>query len=212
MNRRIRWLGGMTVGVGLSLFASTPAFAECDRQPNRWPAFSEVAPSAERIVVGTVIGPSVSHIPGPYYVGLDVRVNQVLRGPATERIAVNALRSGLPLTGPGSCRQNANLYARVGDVIAFAFEGRLPGVDGRVNTAAWIEGRPHALLVPGPQRLTLDEVRYVASLPDTATRPEAASGPRAPDRVGVQILLLVLVAGAAGFIARRLQMLRHPRI
>jgi len=205
MNLRIRWVTGMILAVGLCLTTSASALAECGGQPNRWPAFSEVAPSAERIIVGTVVGPSVPHIPGPVYVGLDVHVDEVLRGQAAETIEVNALKSGLPLVGDQACRQSAYLYGRVGDVIAFAFDGRLPGVAGPVNTAAWIEGRPHEI-VPGPQRLTLDEVRYFASLPDTSTVDGDPPAPAPPGPSAGQLLLIIVAAaGGALFIDRRLR-------
>jgi len=160
MTRNVRWLAGTALAVGLCLSISAPALAECSGQPNRWPAFSEVAPSAGRIVVGTVMGPSVPHIPGP--------------------------------------------YARVGEVIAFAFDARLPGVAGPVNTAAWIEGKPHAN-VPGVQQLTIDEVRYFASLPDTATGAAGASQSDTRGQAQWHSLLLILAAAGALAISRRLR-------
>jgi len=118
---------------------------------------------------------------------------------APESIEVNALRSGLPLVGGQDCRQSAYLYGRVGDVIAFAFDGRLAGVAGPVNTAAWIEGRPHDI-VPGPEQLTLDEVRHFASLPDTATAAGDSPVPALPGLIGWHPFLLILAA-AAGALA-----------
>ncbi|MEJ7752872.1 MAG: hypothetical protein WKF46_07995 [Candidatus Limnocylindrales bacterium] len=204
MMRNVRWLAGTALAVGLCLSISAPALAECSGQPNRWPAFSEVAPSAGRIAVGTVMGPSVPHIPGPHYVGLDVRVVEVLLGSAADLIEVNGLKSGLQLSESPSCRQSAYLYARVGDVIAFAFDARLPGVAGPVNTAAWIEGKPHAN-VPGVQQLTIDEVRYFASLPDTATGAAGASQSDTRGQAQWHSLLLILAAAGALAISRRLR-------
>jgi hypothetical protein len=206
---RIRWLPGTILAAGLCLSTTPSALAECSGQPNRWPAFSEVAPSAERILVGTVMGPSTSHEGGPLYLGLDVRVDEVLRGSAAERLEVNALQSGLPRVGDQACRQSAYLYARVGDVIAFAFDGRSPRVANPVNTAAWIEGRPHDN-VPGPQLLTLDEVRYFASLPDTATVGGDSPVPALPGPSGGQLLLLILTTAGGLAIGRRLRGARAP--
>ncbi len=204
LNRRTRWFPGTTIALGLCLTLSAPALAECSSQPNRWPAFSAVAPSAERILVGTVAGPSGPHEPGPNYVGLDIRVGEVLRGSASETIEIIALRSGLPLVGLGSCQRGAILYARTGDVIAFAFDGRLPGVAGKVNTAAWIEGRPHSLLVPGPERLTIDEVRYYSRLPDTSTGILVSlREPQDPPTANIMLMLAAALGALA--IGRRLR-------
>ncbi len=131
-----------------------------------------------------------------------------MRGSAPELIDVNALKSGLPLSGSPSCRQSAYLYGRVGHVIAFAlafaFDGRLPGVAGPVNTAAWIEGKPHAI-VPGPEHLTLDEVRYFASPPDTAQVVVRAGQSDAPGQPQWHPLLLILAAAGGLAISRRLR-------
>ncbi len=101
------------------------------------------------------------------------------------------------------------MYARVGDVIAFAFDARLPGVAGPVNTAAWIEGKPHAN-VPGVQQLTIDEVRYFASLPDTATGAADSPVPALPGPSGGQLLLLILTTAGGLAIGRRLRGARAP--
>lgn len=212
MNRRIRWLTGTVLAAGLCLGVSAPAFAECMGQPNRWPAFADVAPTAERIIVGTVVEHTGFDRGSLNLVGYRVSVDEVLRGPAHESVEVNGLKSGLPLVGSGSCRQNAYLYARVGDVIAFAFDGRLPGVAGPVNTAAWIEGRPRRNSVPGPQLLTLAEVRYFTTLPETATSAVGRGPSSAPGPADWRPFLVVLAA-VTGVIAidRRLRGLGATR-
>jgi len=210
MTRTVRWLGSVVLAVGLCLATTAPALAECGAQVNRWPAFSELAPSAERVIVGTVTEFTGFDRGSPNLVGYRVDVNEVLRGPASESIEVNGLKSGLPLVGSQSCRQSAYLYARVGDVIAFAFDGRLPGVDGPVNTAAWIEGKPNRNSVPGPQLLRLDEVRYYASLPDTSTVAGDSPVPALPGPSGGQLLLLAAaVAGVGIGHRRRLRRVAH---
>jgi len=205
MTRTIRLMGGAAVALTFCLTTSAPALAECGGQVNRWPAFSDVAPTAERIIVGTVTNPLAPHESGPVYVGLDIRVEEVLRGSAPATIEVSGLKSGLPLTGSPSCRQSAYLYARVGDVIAFAFDGRLPGVAGPVNTAAWIEGRPNRNSVPGPQLLTLEEVRHFASLPDTSTGAAGADPSDRSDPAYARLLLSLLAAAGALTIGHRLR-------
>ena len=203
MNGRSRWLLGMLIALGLTLMTSAPAFAECNSQPNRWPKFSDVAPSADRIVVGTVTEPAGFRDISPY-VSYVVHVDEVLRGSGPATIEIRALRSGLPRVGDPSCRANALLYARIGDVIAFAFDGQSHGVEADVNTAAWIEGRPHSLLVPGPERLTIDEVRYYASLPDTSTG-ILVSLREPQDPPTANIMLMLAAALGALVIGRRLR-------
>ncbi len=108
MTRMIRWMGGTAVALTLCVTTSGAALAECGGQTNRWPAFSDVAPSAQRIIVGTVIEHTGFDRGSPNLVGYRVGVEEVLRGPAAESIEVNGLKSGLPLVGSGStaaCRE-----------------------------------------------------------------------------------------------------------
>ncbi len=204
MNRRMSWASSAALAMTLSLLTGAPVLAECGAQPNRWPSFSEVAPSAQRVVVGVVQEPPDFDDGYPYTTVFRLRVDEVLRDSAPEVIEVSGLRTGLLLEGPASCRENAYLYVRFGDVIAVAFDGRLPGVAGSVNTAAWIEGRPRRHSVPGVQQLTLDEVRYFASLPDTATG--AAGSADGRERAIWHPFLLILGAAAGALaIDRRLR-------
>jgi hypothetical protein len=148
------------------LVPASPALAECVGQPNRWPAFEKVAPTAKQVVVGRVTNTNRTDDPAVVFT---LEVEEVLRGVAPPVIEISALRSGLPLRGEPACRRDALLYVRVGDRIALARGGTLPGVRGRVNTAAWIEGQPIRRLSPGLRRMELSAVREVLGLePRTA--------------------------------------------
>ncbi len=102
------------MAVGLCLSISAPALSECGAQVNRWPAFSEVAPSARRISVGTVRERPGFDDGHPFTTVFPVRVEEVLRGSAPEILEVSGLRSGLPLVGSHSCRRDAYLNGRTG--------------------------------------------------------------------------------------------------
>jgi len=199
----------MALVAGMCLATTTPALAECGGQPNQWPAFTEVAPTAQVVIVGTVHE-------GPFYDGrgatpvFRVHVDEVLRGTAADVVEVSGLRTGLPLEGPQSCRQNAYLYAGIGHVIALAFDGRLPGVSKGVNSAAWIEGRPNRHSNPRVQQLTLDEVRYFASLPDTATGSAGTDSSDTLGYAGWHPYLIILAAAGGLAISRRLRVAQRP--
>jgi hypothetical protein len=73
----------------------------------------------------------------------------VLRGKAPRVLLVDGLRSGRELSGSPACRADAWVYARPGDRIAIAFRGRPSSEDGRVSSAAWLEGEPDRSMNPG---------------------------------------------------------------
>ena len=172
------------------LVPASPAAAECVSQPNRWPTFEEVVPTARQVVVGRVT--STNRTDGPAVV-FTLEVEEVLRGAAPPVIEVSALRSGLQLMGEPACRRDAVLYVRVGDRIALARGGLLPGVRNRVNTAVWIGGQPDKRLSPGLRRMELSAVRQVLGLeaPDEAAsgdpHPPAAEPSSTPDVSGIAL-------------------------
>lgn len=129
------------LAMGASLTVATPALAECVGQPNRWPAFEHVAPSARQVVVGTVTETNKGDDLA-YSSTFTLEVEDVLRGDAPATIEVDGLRSGLPLRGSRSCIRDAVLSARPGNRIVLAIDGKIPGTRGRLNSAAWIEGDP----------------------------------------------------------------------
>ena len=172
------------------LVPASPAAAECVGQPNRWPTFEEVVPTARQLVVGRVT--STNRTDGPAVV-FTLEVEEVLRGVAPPVIEVSALRSGLPLMGEPACRRDAVLYVRVGDRIALARGGLLPGVRNWVNTAVWIGGQPDKRLSPGLRRMELSAVRQGLGLeaPDEAAsgdpHPPAAEPSSTPDVSGIAL-------------------------
>jgi hypothetical protein len=167
--------GGVLAGAVLMLALTRPVAAECTGQPNSWPAFTAIAPTANRVIIGRVTRGDDQFESGSH-VAYIVRVVEVLRGSAPDTIRVSGLRSGLALSGNQSCREAAYLSARVGDVIAIAFDGRVEGSDRPVTGAAWITGRPDPFHAPGAQRLTLEQARRaVLALPPTSTETGRAS-------------------------------------
>lgn len=155
------------LGASLAMCAlpavAMPALAECTGQPNRWPAFEEVAPTARQVVIGTVTktnkGDEVD-----YSSVFTLEVEDVLRGEAPAVIEVDRLRSGLPLRGARSCIRDATLLAGPGNRLALAIDGRIRGTKGRLSTAAWIEGQPPFDTNPGVRTMELNEVRQVMGL------------------------------------------------
>lgn len=170
---RWRWLllAGSVAGSSLASVAA-PVAAECSGQPNRFPPFLQLAPTAELVVIGTVVEPLRGH--DGQLATFRLRVDEVLRGEAPETIDVLGLRSGLPLTGDPGCRENAFAYAEVGDVIALALEGER-GSRTTVNSYAFIEGRPSRGLVKADV-VTAEDVR-AALAPEVTSSPEPSSGP-----------------------------------
>jgi hypothetical protein len=142
-----------------------PALAECVGNPNRWPAFERVAPTARQVVVGRVSEVKAQDPAYDYSSSFTLEVEEVLRGPEPAAIEFEDIRSGLPLRGEQSCRDSSSLSVHAGDRIALALGGRLPGVKGRVNSAAWIEGRKEdPSMLRGLARMSLDQIRQAAGL------------------------------------------------
>jgi hypothetical protein len=152
--------------------APVPVSAECTGQTNRFPAFLDVAPTAELVVIGTVTEPLRGH--DGALATFRLRVDEVLEGEAPATIDILGLRSGLPVTGDPGCRENAFAYARVGDVLAIALDGQ-QGDATSVNTYAFIEGRPPRGLVRA-DRVTADEVR-AAVPPEVIASPDPSASP-----------------------------------
>jgi hypothetical protein len=187
-------LCSIAAAASLALLLAFPAAAECTAQTNAFPDFSAVAPTARTIVVGTVGGDFHGFAESARF---DLAVSDVVRGDAPSVMAIAGLRSGLPLDGSPVCRQNAHLYARSGNVIALALGGRLAGTSGPVNGVAWIEGTfPSGVLMPHPQRLTLDTVRRLASLPSTDS---STTGTR-PSDGAVWWIASSLIGGCLGVV------------
>ncbi len=142
-----------SLALGLTGASTQPVAAECVSF-TPWPSFLEVAPTAKRIVVGTVAAtPQGGGQP------FTLEVEEVLRGSAPGTMHIKGVESGVP---PGRSACIGQLIARFGDRIAIAFDGRAKGVKGRVTTAAWIQGEPSPLAMRGAETLTIEEVRAAA--------------------------------------------------
>lgn len=176
MRRAMRWSLALSSAVALTavmhLGSAAPTVAECSGQPNRFPPFLDVAPTAELVVIGTVTEALRGH--DGALATFRLRVDEVLLGEAPATIDVLGLRSGLPLTGGPACRENAFAYARVGDVLAIALDGEQGDVTG-VNSYAFIEGRPPRGLARA-DRVTADEVR-AAVPPEVPATPDPSASP-----------------------------------
>ncbi len=138
---------------GLMLVTTPPASADHGCTSPRWPAFTSVARTADRVLVGTVrrvagAGRSSSRFT------LDVEAYRG-PGPVPRTVSVRNLRSGLPSTDPRTECGPVAVQVSVGARIAIAYDGAAPS--GRqVNTVARIDGDVGAF---GAQRLTMKEVR-----------------------------------------------------
>lgn len=192
MRNLVRATAAAVIAAAALVGPGNPALAECMSQVNRFPEFTDVASSAKTVVIGTVVK-SRREDPTEATVLFTLRVDDVLRGDPAATLDIDGLRSGLALRGAESCRENAFLYARVGDVIALALDGRLEGRTG-INTAAWIEGRPARLLMPAGQVLTRNRAIAAAkALPPSDTV--------AVPRLGGADLVALLARAVAGALA-----------
>jgi hypothetical protein len=196
MDRRVR--GGPAVAVLTALLAiaasPTAVHAECT-QFDRWPSFGAAARSADVIVIGRVSEGYDEDSAGNYLTFV-LRVDETLRGRPRDVLDFHdVVRSGLPLK---VCRDSL-LRARVGDRLAFAFGARYSGVSNPVTAIAFLNRTPDAFLMPGVERLTADEVKFVSSLPQTDT--ERADHPPGIHDPGIPLVLGV----GAGLLSLRLR-------
>ena len=164
MSRFARYMLGAIIVSGLIVGQWVPAAAECTGQTNRWPSFEQIAPTAKRIVIGTVTSDN-PEFPGGASVAFTLDIEEVLRGPEIATMNVDSLRSGVRLRGEDSCRRDATLRAAKGDRIVIAFDGKRPGRKGRVSSAVWLEGNPVSIINPGLKTTTMSDVRAAIGLP-----------------------------------------------
>jgi hypothetical protein len=151
-----------------------PALAECPYFPI--PPASAAIPSAREVIVGSVL----RNVGGQAYT-FDLRVDVVLRGSAVvgEIRTIDNLFPGWPLatTEEGPLAPCEPIPGSPGNVMVLAY-GAL-GSDGatRYTAASWIRGLPEFRQESDVERLSLEEIRALASLPTTdAGGGVAASG------------------------------------
>jgi hypothetical protein len=96
-----------------------------------------------------------------------LRVDEVLRGTSPKRLEFReGVRSGLPLT---VCPSDSILRVSMGDRVVMAFGATYEGIEGPVTAIAFLRRTPDEVLMPGMERLTADQVRFLSSLPPTDT-------------------------------------------
>ena len=161
--------------VVIALLSASPASAECTAfRP--WPAFTRVAPTAKRVVIGTVLE-GFDEPGSPRHGIFSLQVDRVLRGSvAVDTMRINGLVSPLDPVGHHDCPPDNPLWVRVGWQIAIAFDGRYAGVKGPVTTVAVIKGWPDPDN-PKLQKLSYANVVAATGLPGTdevAPRPQPA--------------------------------------
>jgi hypothetical protein len=158
MRALTRGLLGIALVAGSLAASGAPALAECVNQENRWPAFDQVVRTAQQVFVARVTKTHRGDDPADTSPVFTIEFEDVLRGAPPESLEIENLRSGLPLRGKRSCIRDATLRATPGDRIVFAIDGKVPGVKGRVTTAAWLEGQPsNDLINPGLLRIDLND-------------------------------------------------------
>ena len=171
MERRVRRVSVLAgVAASVAVIASPSAVsAECT-QVDGWPSFRTAARTAKTIVIGRVVE-SFDPYSDTLIVAFALRVDEVLRGRASQRLEFRGgVRSGLPLT---LCPSDSILRVSMGDRLAMAFDATYPGATGPVTAIAFLRRTPDPNLMPGMERLTVDQVRFVSSLPETDTEPIA---------------------------------------
>ena len=163
-------VGGLVAVTGQTANAE----AEC-AQLDPWPSFTEAAPSAKTVFVGTV----TEMYPGNE-ARFTFRVDEVLRGNPPSVIEVDGFKSAIRLKE--ICPTGSVLMVRkAGERLAFAMDGRLDGMPGRIDAVAFVgDSKPRRSLLLEMERLPLQKVRRLAGqAPDgsTSSLPRHADGP-----------------------------------
>lgn len=123
-----------------------------------WPSFTELAPDARRVLLGTV----TLSVDG---IAAELRVDEVLRGQSRRALDLDRLRSRLPRADASTCAFDGMIRADEGDRLAIALSGTVEGWRGLVDTAALVDAaldHPNASKL---ERLTSSAVRFMAASP-----------------------------------------------
>ena len=143
-----------------------PAAAECSI-PDPWPQMREAAPSARRVVIGTVRDAEVERrrpTDRREVTGFMLEVSDDVKGSGPASIRLPAVATDTGCIG-------SRLWVREGDRIAVAFGGRAKGIAGPVSAVAFmgdepgrVRGRPnHPMSMM--EVVTAPQVRQLAQLP-----------------------------------------------
>jgi hypothetical protein len=195
--RSVLRLAIIAAGVLAFLIQSRPAAAEC-MQLDPWPPFDKAAPIADRVVVGRVVE-AFDTDSGDRAIRFRLRVDEVLRGPSSTVIDFDDpvfANSPYPI-----CPGDSILRVRVGDVLAFAFDAKLPDYPEPVTAVALVNRPPSELdqfLMPGVEQFSRVAIRRFLDLPATDTmRPrQETAGPG-------HALVVVAFAAIGGLLAFR---------
>lgn len=164
MGTRLRRRGTALVPVVLVLawlsLAAVPVSAECIGPTDPWPSFRSAAPSAEQVIVGEVLPPNDASGSTGYLAAFQLRVVNVLRGPAPPGgvLDVVGLKSGLPLT---ICADTV-VTLLPGDVVALALNATAADGVTRINTLAYLRKAGDSDMV-GVEDVTLEDVTAITS-------------------------------------------------
>ncbi len=120
-------MGGLVAITGQTASAE----AEC-AQLDPWPSFTAAAPTAKTVFVGTV-----TEIHRGNESRFTFRVDEVLRGNPPAVIEVDGFKSAIRLKDV--CPTGSVLMVRkAGERLAFAMDGRLDGMPGRIDAVAFV--------------------------------------------------------------------------
>lgn len=152
----MRRLVGITATLILLLsvaWSSAQAVSDACPDIDAWPSFSELAPRAHRVVIGTV-----SEVEGP--VATRITVEEVLRGSSSRRLELSAMRARFGQI-PEGCPFDGTVAAEIGDRLAVALRTRPPGGTHRQDTAALLDAADDHPNASGLDRLTTTQVRLL---------------------------------------------------
>lgn len=173
---------------------ATPVGAECQGPV---PSFRDVAPTAQRVLIGDVVAVQTGGLTEPDGSGhssrFTLRVRYVPRGTAPAVMEISDLPTQ-PCAGV--------MVARVGDRIALALDGTDYTPPIPVNTIAWIRGSP-PFNDPMFETITVAEVYALLGLapPPTSTVPTIAgpATPRGDAQLPIVVAMFGLVALSIGW-------------
>ena len=158
------------------------AWAACD---GPGPPFRTGAPSANTVVVGTVVDAREPLADGPfagYSSSFTLRVDHLLRGKAGRSIEIEDVQ--IHCAGP--------ILARRGNVIAIAFGAKMFGTS--VNAVGFIEGAPHRSDI---DRVSLAEAYDLVGVPMPSASEASTPFPWLPALAALAIGTLAVAAVVA---------------
>jgi len=180
-------VSALLLGTGLLMIVAGPVAAECD---GPIPPFREYAPTANRIVIGTVTRIDRTNDAFGRSPRFTLRVTDVLRGPQVRTLEVRDL-AYLPCSGSW-------IQAALGEQIALAIGAH--GFDPPITfaTMAWI--RATAPVSAEDQMTRAEVVALVRGAPDTDAEPPSVRRDVAP--AVPPVLALAALAGVLVWLAR----------